>query len=998
MRLGRESDLEVGNRAYHIVTNLKAGDVPVIETLVLFQNKTMHSEETEVADLRPVFKHGQAIAERVEAQHLSVEERLKKGQIGGPKPEAQPAPTTSTPESLLDQALAQLSAGDTASAEAGLREILDIDPNFTEARELVEITTKIRSGESGSANPDETFKTGAEAFAAGQTREAIEHWKSCLAADSTSRSYQLVLLLSSSVSAQRRKAWLQEVLSMGSKLLAEGRSSEAYSLLLVAQSAEQPTTEVGAPHAAPPIQAPAAEVATTEPASPDADWVISEPTEDTLEEIVGGPKESAPPQPVPSEALDIDIDFEETILENAPQPPKPPAATPSVESGKPPSPKPQTDKARVPEAATTPSTKAGPPTASNPKEVKEDAAFKDGGTVSREGNPRETQPATTRPVRSRPKPRPPSFFESSKWLILGGGAFVVLVGVVAVVFMSLGGGSNLPTEELGQAERFLSSGSPSEAVHAYNQILSTHGDIAPAYLGRGRAQLAAGNIDLGLSDLKKAVELDKENPAIAEELADVLYTRGRFDEAIDYYQQALSGKDISAEALYRLGASLLQLNRADEALNHLDSAFKKDPTHAEARLLYGRLLNRAARYPEAEEVLRDANIPSEAAGDYKLELAVSLLEQGKLEAAEEVTRQLLNEDSQDSRTLTLLGEIYLKRKQYEAARRELIRALRLNPKEARAQLALGRTWLAIGKTRGDRNDLNKARQILANAQGVHEGERLLTLGQISLAEGDTEKAIDLIEQSISKEANPLSLRLALAEARYVNEDLPGAAAELQRASALAPFDPALSLSMALVYAQLDDAVRASEEYLKAIQGIGMSTPATEGTGPVILPNPYVPLPERFDIDRSIRNAHRQALSENEEDATALALQDFGRVRFVRNSRHKLTAIVHSLAFSCGDLFQRRDAFRRRSNGTWSLSSAVDIFLPWHRQRYGVKAPLIRVPTSKLQSCGPARTASWFPAKTSSRWSPWSNASPICGSDLLGNRQITGFDRLWVCLP
>ena len=52
MRLGRESDLEVGNRAYHIVTNLKAGDVPVIETLVLFQNKTVHSEETEIAILR----------------------------------------------------------------------------------------------------------------------------------------------------------------------------------------------------------------------------------------------------------------------------------------------------------------------------------------------------------------------------------------------------------------------------------------------------------------------------------------------------------------------------------------------------------------------------------------------------------------------------------------------------------------------------------------------------------------------------------------------------------------------------------------------------------------------------------------------------------------------------------------------------------------------------------------------------------------------------------
>ena len=104
---------------------------------------------------------------------------------------------------------------------------------------------------------------------------------------------------------------------------------------------------------------------------------------------------------------------------------------------------------------------------------------------------------------------------------------------------------------------------------------------------------------------------------------------------------------------------------------------------------------------------------------------------GKTTLLEEVTRELANLEPGDARPLTLLGEIYLKRKQYEAARRELIRALRINPKEPRAQIALGRTWLAIGKMRGDRNDLVKARQILVNAQGVHEGERLLTLGEVT---------------------------------------------------------------------------------------------------------------------------------------------------------------------------------------------------------------------------------------------------------------------------
>jgi tetratricopeptide (TPR) repeat protein len=454
------------------------------------------------------------------------------------------------------------------------------------------------------------------------------------------------------------------------------------------------------------------------------------------------------------------------------------------------------------------------------------------------------------------------------FLYAGAGILLLVVVVVAIILLSR---EKVPAEVLEQAASYLDNGQHQQAAGAYSAILASYGEYAPAYLGRGRAQLASGNLEAGIADLTRAVELDPKASALAEELADVLFTHGRFQEAVTRYQQALASGDISAQAHYRLASSLVQLDLSDEALPQFKSALEKDPSHEEARLYYAKLLNANGRYAEAEETLRSAK--SRIDSDFFNELGTALLEQEKLDEAEEVARSYMSEDPETARPHALLGEIYLRRKQFDPARRELIRALRIDPEEPRAQIALGKAWLAIGQTRGDRGDLAKARRILVNAKGVPEGERLLVLGQVSLAEGNVEDATKLLDQALSKGANPFQVRLSLARAKYAAEDLAGAAEELQRAGAFAPSDPALALSLGLVYSELDDPRRAAEEYLTAIQGIGLTAPPEEENGPVVLPQPYVPLPTGFDLNRTIRSAYRQALSAaGEEDPTAAELK------------------------------------------------------------------------------------------------------------------------------
>jgi tetratricopeptide (TPR) repeat protein len=425
---------------------------------------------------------------------------------------------------------------------------------------------------------------------------------------------------------------------------------------------------------------------------------------------------------------------------------------------------------------------------------------------------------------------------------------------------------------LEQAANFVGGGQYGQAIAAYDGLITEFGDHAEIYLGRGRAKVASGDTDGGLVDLRRARDLDPGASSIAEEIGDVYYSSGNYPAAIENYERAFASASGSAEARYRLAASYVQRDNGDEALEHLRAAITADPSHGEAQFLYGDLLNERGRFAEAENALRAAEPHVEAGSDFLAELAISLLGQEKLDQAEEIARTFLRNYPSDARAHSLLGEVYLSRRQYEQARAELIQALRTDRNEPRAQIALGRTWLAIGKTRGDQGDLAKARQVLTSATGAHEGQRLLALGQVALAEGDLEGAERLLRQSLEHDAAELPVRLSLAESKARNEDLVGAAEEMQRASGLSSEDPAIALSLAIIYSRLEEPDRAAEQFLKTIQGIGMVTPPGPDAGPVMLPAPHIPLPERFDVNRAIRNAYSQVLRNRENDPSATELQ------------------------------------------------------------------------------------------------------------------------------
>lgn len=831
MELQKKSELTIGRASFVISTELAGDAEPSIETRVIGSDgSVVFQTSQDISALKPIFQNSQKVFTRLEAQHNAVIKELEQGRIGASASQTAasgPSGNGDRESDALAHAVDLLSNRAFEKAIAALRAVLETYANCSEARELLEVAYKASSGPRLTIDLVAALKRGTEAFADGRPRDAIESWKQCLIEEPTNRRVQLLVLLATTWSPVRRQQYAAEVLAPATRLLSAGRPEEAQALLLVTQTVEgAPARKADETTVLPPVS-PAISEETLVQAQELEDLVpdfIHEPSSSDDNETVLAPKPEPPvaaaPRPAPAEAPSP---AHSTVAPVGPVPPTPPIEAP-----------------KVAKAGTRPETRSS-----------------------------STSPTVPRVALSR---RPsPSARTSIPWGMVGAAAGALVI-LATATFWLMSGSKTISPAELERAASLVSSGQYPQAIEAYDDLLSEFGDNAEVYLGRGRAKLASSDTTGGLSDLERAQALDPQSTAIAEELGDVLYSQARYPEAITYYEKAFAGGAGTTEGRYRAAVSLVREGRADDALSHLSAAVAKDPAHGEAQFLYGQLLNARGRHEEAEKSLRSAEKNVEAGGEYLNQLAIALLEQSKLEEAEEVALDFMRAYPSDARAPSLLGEIYLSRKQYEPARTQLIQALLADPNDPRAQIALGRTWLAIGKAKNDAQDLAKAKQVLTKAQGVDEGRRLLALGQVALAEGKLDEAGTLLKQARDKGAPELSVHLSLAETRWKAVDLVGAAEELQRAAALAPGDPAVSLSLAITYFQLKDTTRAADQFLKAIQGVGLVTPPGEGSGPVVFPEPHVPLPDKFNVNRAIKDSVQAILKDLPEDPTATQLK------------------------------------------------------------------------------------------------------------------------------
>jgi tetratricopeptide (TPR) repeat protein len=160
--------------------------------------------------------------------------------------------------------------------------------------------------------------------------------------------------------------------------------------------------------------------------------------------------------------------------------------------------------------------------------------------------------------------------------------------------LSINPAMNGARNNLGNA--LLALGSPDEAVECYDHVLQADPEDAAAWFNRGNAASALGQFDDAVTSFRRSIELADD-------------ARKHFNLANAFYAQA-------------------DLEQA--AISYCD-AIEREPASVDARVNLSTVLKEMDRLDDAEGILREALAVSADDPDVHFNLALILLQQGRLE-------------------------------------------------------------------------------------------------------------------------------------------------------------------------------------------------------------------------------------------------------------------------------------------------------------------------------------------------------------------------------
>ena len=187
---------------------------------------------------------------------------------------------------------------------------------------------------------------------------------------------------------------------------------------------------------------------------------------------------------------------------------------------------------------------------------------------------------------------------------------------------------------------------------------------------------------------REAVERNPKDVNMSGLLGAVLIKRRRLDEAEQVLKQTIALAPTFAKAHEDLGYVLLEQERYEEAVEVLQKAARLDPKLDAARFNLGKALASAGRGKEADAAFEASFELSPERK--KLALAAKHHQEGRIEDAEQLYRQVLNNNPRNVDALRMLAMVAATAKRYDDAERLLRKAVGIAPDFLTAVVDLGR--------------------------------------------------------------------------------------------------------------------------------------------------------------------------------------------------------------------------------------------------------------------------------------------------------------------
>jgi tetratricopeptide (TPR) repeat protein len=224
---------------------------------------------------------------------------------------------------------------------------------------------------------------------------------------------------------------------------------------------------------------------------------------------------------------------------------------------------------------------------------------------------------------------------------------------------------------------------------------------------------AAGHMDIAFNILVRAQRAEPDNPR-------VLLDLGILEDEIMLYREAAGTLEhletlgaVDPNTYYALARTDLHLGRLEPAEEQMKRYLKVRPDDASAHYGLGKIYLQGVQFSKAEaEFRRSIEIQPKQSESY-YELGQALLDRNEFEASMAQYQKTLERDPRHGGALAGMGIAYFKLKQYEEARKWLVKATLASPDYQPGHYYLGLTLRRLGDASASRRELDVATELAA---------------------------------------------------------------------------------------------------------------------------------------------------------------------------------------------------------------------------------------------------------------------------------------------
>ncbi len=359
------------------------------------------------------------------------------------------------------------------------------------------------------------------------------------------------------------------------------------------------------------------------------------------------------------------------------------------------------------------------------------------------------------------------------------------------------------------ARAHLKKGESKQARNYIQQAINAKKDSPNLYTLLGVTELIGGNKDLAIAAFRNAVNVSEDFIPAYYYLAQLEFENGSRAKAEEYFAHILELQPGNLNAMFGMAHISESRNDIDQAVEWLKKAIKSNPGKSKPYLVLGYYYIKTKQTDEALKLVEDLKkLP--AAPDVSLYIARVYLLVGQYEKSISVLKKIKFDEKKDLEVRSELAKLYLKMGDYISAKKEINKAIDLEPTNIKPYLLLAMIETNSGNIDNALKVANKIELLFPNFSLVNE-----IYGDIYLSNKFFSKAVNHYQKSIA--SNPGVTRyIKLANSYAKDKNIKHAIATLTKANELYPNEKRILFAQGNLYQLNNKPHRAIELYEKII--------------------------------------------------------------------------------------------------------------------------------------------------------------------------------------